>query len=541
MDHQRVLLLTMLITITVPIITAAKRQDIVIGSTTFSLTERVQKCMEMLRLRVRNSANPGGDMQKCLRQMTTTRAPNETYFNNLDSELLVAEEGSTALLECEIVNLGNKDVSWKRRGKTLSHMETSYLRGRRFKLKRVNSTFSIRIEGVVKSDAGDYKCQVLSRTSTIERIIRLEVPSLPNIFTIDPSSSPYFIPSDPNRRYFNSTSDAILFCNATGSPEPNVTWERVDGNSSNGRLGLWGDTVSLRNVSAGDAGTYNCTASNGVGDVELSVEVVVQYKPVVVSPTPMVRAGRDDYVTIRCNVKAVPKAEIVWKRNKVVLQNNGRGILRNGMQSVDYVLVKVMPDTDYGNYSCVASNMMGTSQMTVELHGRPVAPAVTSQAMGRKRHAYTLSWQPGTSSSNQKVPISAYVIMFRGWWIEMRGTAKRIVFSHDTPLREVVRVRGDERSYSYIIRDLRPNTTYELSIYGRNQYGNGDVSMFTFYTTTANVPTTTQSMISKYGIMMTTKPGIRLPRRSGAASLEGTGQLCCVISSLLFSYIIINK
>ena len=66
----------------------------------------------------------------------------------------------------------------------------------------------------------------------------------------------------------------------------------------------------------------------------------------------------------------------------------------------------------------------------------------------------------------------------------MRGTAKRIVFSHDTPLREVVRVRGDERSYSYIIRDLRPNTTYELSIYGRNQYGNGDVSMFTFYTTT---------------------------------------------------------
>ena len=55
------------------VVTAAKRQDIVIGSTTFSLTERVQKCMEMLRLRVRNSANPGGDMQKCLRQMTTTR------------------------------------------------------------------------------------------------------------------------------------------------------------------------------------------------------------------------------------------------------------------------------------------------------------------------------------------------------------------------------------------------------------------------------------------------------------------------------------
>lgn len=57
-----------------------------------------------------------------------------------------------------------------------------------------------------------------------------------------------------------------------------MTWERVDGNTSNGRPLLWDDTVSLRNISAGDAGMYNCTASNGVGDVEISVEVVVQCK-----------------------------------------------------------------------------------------------------------------------------------------------------------------------------------------------------------------------------------------------------------------------
>ena len=95
---------------------------------------------------------------------------------------------------------------------------------------------------------------------------------------MNPTSPPFVIPTEPNRRVFNITSDAIMFCNATGSPEPNVTWERVEQGDPTGMSRVWGDTVSLQNVSVRDAGIYNCTASNGVGDVERSVEVVVQCK-----------------------------------------------------------------------------------------------------------------------------------------------------------------------------------------------------------------------------------------------------------------------
>ena len=52
---------------------------------------------------------------------------------------------------------------------------------RRFKLIRVNSSFNIRIERVQKTDAGNYKCIVLSKAGKIERLVRLEVPSKSSI------------------------------------------------------------------------------------------------------------------------------------------------------------------------------------------------------------------------------------------------------------------------------------------------------------------------------------------------------------------------
>ncbi|XP_022101373.1 neurotrimin-like [Acanthaster planci] len=524
--------------------TEADLTYIVIGSTTFTLTERVQKCLETLGLSNSNSTNPGGYLRKCLRKLsTTTRAPNETYFINAARETLVAEEGSTAVLRCEIVNLGRKRVFWWRGQTTLlSSMYTLYADDRRVKIEAFNSTFNIRITRVRKSDAGKYKCQVLARRFKLERIVELEVPSLPSIVSLEPTTPPFFDQSDRDRRYFNRTTDAILYCNASGFPDPTVTWEKVGYYPPmGGSPQVWGDTVLLSNIDEQDAGVYNCTASNGVGTIERSIEVVVQYLPVVRSPATSIRAGRGQYVSLDCEVSAVPSAEIMWRRDNVTIQTAGQGLVRDGKQYTTYILVSVDPDEDYGVYRCTASNMMGASFVSIELHGRPLPPRVTSAPKSTRRHAYSLSWQPGMPPDEwrpQEILVSSYVIQFRGWWIQKTGALQRVVYTHQNPLREVIPAVDRQQEYNYVIRDLRPNTTYQMTIYGRNQYGKGEPTAFTFYTANENAPSAPKLATANGRATYEQKVTPRGLQSGAAATLKPSAGL---VDLVVFAAVVVGK
>ena len=50
------------------------------------------------------------------------------------------------------------------------------------------------------------------------------------------------------------------------------------------------------------------------------------------------------------------------------------------------------------------------------------------------------------------------------------------------PLVETYVPKPAERRHSYILRDLRPNITYDVVLYGRNKYGNGRKVDFQFRT-----------------------------------------------------------
>ena len=59
----------------------------------------------------------------------------------------------------------------------------------------------------------------------------------------------------------NEADDVKLFCNATGNPRPNITWNFLNG--SNSRT-IQSETLVLSNVTRNQAGTYKCTADNGI-------------------------------------------------------------------------------------------------------------------------------------------------------------------------------------------------------------------------------------------------------------------------------------
>ena len=68
---------------------------------------------------------------------------------------------------------------------------------------------------------------------------------------------------------------AVLFCNATGSPKPNVTWTKAGENQTLSSS----EMLQLRNLRGVDCGTeYKCTFMNYLGSVEASAVVTVHCK-----------------------------------------------------------------------------------------------------------------------------------------------------------------------------------------------------------------------------------------------------------------------
>ena len=66
-----------------------------------------------------------------------------------------------------------------------------------------------------------------------------------------------------------------LFCEASGSPAPNITWTRVLQDGSNSDVLHRGRTWNFANISSGGAGTYRCTANNGIGSAVSHVLKVI--------------------------------------------------------------------------------------------------------------------------------------------------------------------------------------------------------------------------------------------------------------------------
>jgi len=57
-----------------------------------------------------------------------------------------------------------------------------------------------------------------------------------------------------------------LFCEASGKPQPNITWVRVLHGGNVSEVLHWEPTWNFVNINRTMAGTYRCIANNGLGN-----------------------------------------------------------------------------------------------------------------------------------------------------------------------------------------------------------------------------------------------------------------------------------
>jgi neuronal growth regulator 1 len=63
---------------------------------------------------------------------------------------------------------------------------------------------------------------------------------------------------------------------------------------------------------------------------------------------------------------------------------------------------------DFGNFSCVAKNQLGSSAKTVTLSGLPRAPQIRSTTLSQWRDKYNISW-----SVDSYAPIEEYKLFYK--------------------------------------------------------------------------------------------------------------------------------
>uniref|UniRef100_A0A672JGS1 Neurotrimin n=1 Tax=Salarias fasciatus TaxID=181472 RepID=A0A672JGS1_SALFA len=127
--------------------------------------------------------------------------------------------------------------------------------------------------------------------------------------------------------------------------------------------------LEIPSISRQRAGTYECSAVNDIDTDVRTVDITVNYAP-------SVSEGRDVGVTLgqrgvlECEADAVPEADFEWYKDDRSLLLDllpDRGIVTSG--SLSRLTFFNVSDGDYGNYTCVAINKLGSSNTSFLLYG----------------------------------------------------------------------------------------------------------------------------------------------------------------------------
>ncbi|KAH7700494.1 CBN-HIM-4 protein, partial [Aphelenchoides avenae] len=182
---------------------------------------------------------------------------------------VVKKAGETAELWCEAVGIPPPQVTWLRDGDPFTFTAKDV------RTEKAKSTAVF--QDIRPDQAGLYYCKATNWAGTAIMNVSLVVLTPPMIY--------------PDKENFtaNINSTAILTCNATGIPEPVITWVRtnpeVDFAAHPEKYNMIGSMLAINNVTKEDEGFYHCIA-NGmeagqtIGVRQLSVEPALKHDKV---------------------------------------------------------------------------------------------------------------------------------------------------------------------------------------------------------------------------------------------------------------------
>ncbi|KAI4892791.1 hypothetical protein NFI96_028928 [Prochilodus magdalenae] len=268
------------------------------------------------------------------------------------SSLVTAHVSQNVVLLCEVEGQAPPAVLWRKDGGPVP------LGSGRFSMLPEGS---LQIESVQMVDAGRYHCSVSNAAGSAQRSMELRVYVAPTI-----SPGPFNVTLVTGQR-------AVLSCESTGIPVPQVNWKRngapISTQSGAYRLMSSGSLV-ITSPSQEDEGYFECTVTNEVGEERRVIEVILQVPPSIEDDVTTVTAVKMFPVVLPCHVTGRPEPTISWTKSGTQLGTRGGSyrILPTGVLEILSTSL-----SHAGRYTCTARNLVGVAHkhITLSVHEPP--------------------------------------------------------------------------------------------------------------------------------------------------------------------------
>ncbi|XP_069499630.1 neural cell adhesion molecule L1-like protein isoform X2 [Ambystoma mexicanum] len=279
---------------------------------------------------------------------------------------VVIIKGSSLVLQCIAEGLPTPKLHWLKVGGDLPWDRAAI----------ENHGKILKITEVSEDDQGTYHCTASNYLATAQHEFHVSVEAPPQ-WKKEPQSNAYSV-----------GSKAILFCEATGWPEPEIRW-KVNGIpieavelSPNHRV-LPGE-VSITNLQVKDSAVYQCEAVNKHGTILASANIDV----LNIAPLLLTNDSKEYFavsrtkVLLSCDVFSFPTAVISWTREESATPLHGHRFLTHDNGTLEIINTR---KEDSGVYTCWVTNALGKSAITAILEIRGA-----TQATINPEHPHTL-------------------------------------------------------------------------------------------------------------------------------------------------------
>nr|CAD7585663.1 unnamed protein product [Timema genevievae] len=266
-----------------------------------------------------------------------------------------AKPGDTVILPCNLENVDDAYVvMWIHGSTTLFTDNVQQHKDARLR-RHPNNT--LEISRVTGEDSGTYTCKI-SAQPVVEISHTLNVPSPPKIVRVLPEAS--------NRMLLKGTS-LTLQCDATGHPKPTITWSRSNRNMPSGEKTVQGSSITFDSIDRHHAGTYDCTATNGIDKpARGTITIHVKYAPEIRVDKETVNSGEGYESALLCTVHAEPSATVTWAKDGKPVNLSSH--MKSEVDQHTHILkISKTKKGDFGRYTCIANNTVGTKTKVIEL------------------------------------------------------------------------------------------------------------------------------------------------------------------------------
>ncbi|XP_015502601.1 matrix-remodeling-associated protein 5 [Parus major] len=305
--------------------------------------------------------NEGGEA-RLLVQLLITDHLEKPSFRDPVSERITAIAGHSINLNCSVQGNPKPSTSW------ILPNGSEVLSGSRLHRFYHKRDGILHISSLSAGDAGTYRCTARNPGGYVERVVFLKVGLRPEI----------------SNQYNNLVSiingeTLQLHCITQANHRAQISWTLpngmvMDAPQAVGRFSLMENgSLTVREASVFDRGTYLCKVSTEYGTSVMTVPVIViAYPPRITSePAPVIYARPGNSVKLNCMAIGIPKAEITWELpDKSHLTTGAQSRLYGNkfLHPQGSLVIQQSTQRDAGFYKCTAKNILGSDSKTTYIH-----------------------------------------------------------------------------------------------------------------------------------------------------------------------------